>query len=307
AGSRRLALWRARVDGDLEIRSNGGAGGDGQAGGHGIRPPAPRAAKDGKFTKKTKYGLSWWKSSGPYGGKVYVTPAAGRAYVAAAWGQRGARGATGRPAGPSGQPGNGGTGGRIVIRLSDETATSPRVVAAGGPPGQPGPPAKAGAGGPGGAGGRNRIYRYSWPKTREGFTNANDKKLRETARDFGISHRAATGGAGAPGPVPASPTAEPGQPTDSSIEVEGPEVLGADLGTDLLALVLALVERDRAAGHQSLGRPGGDETEDQDLARARLRWLVDLTAARGDAEGRRIHQDAAARLTAMADEETTVG
>jgi hypothetical protein len=70
---------------------------------------------------------------------------------------------------------------------------------------------------------------------------------------------------------------------------------------------LALVERDRAAGHQSDGAPDGDETEGRDLARVRLRWLVDLTATRGDAEGRRIHQDAAARLTAMADEETTVG
>ncbi len=284
-----VTIVAGEIVGELEIRSNGGPGGNGQGGGDGIAPAAKPAAKDGRFTAKTKFGLSHWKSSGPYGGKVLVKPGIGRAYVAVAYGANGSQGHNGGLAGTAGQPGDGGAAGLVQVRLGDQADTTPTIDAAGGAAGAPGPAGKPPAGGAGALGGRNRIYWYSWPNTHEGHTNGDDT-LRQAARDHRIAHRARTGAHGAPGAAPESPTAEPGPATEPVVEQMVAADLGADLTPELLTYVLGLAERVLASG-------------DRDGAEDRLRWLVDVTAERSDDEGRRVGETAAGHRTTLAEEE----
>jgi len=271
-----VTIVAGEIVGELEIRSNGGPGGNGQGGGDGIAPAARSAAKDGRFTAKTKFGLSRWKSSGPYGGKVLVKPGIGRAYVAVAYGANGGQGHNGGLAGMAGQPGDGGAAGLVQVRLGEQADVTPTIDATGGAPGAPGPAGKPPPGGVGAPGGRNRIYWYSWPNTHEGYTNTDDT-LRQAAREHRIAHRARTGPHGAPGAAPESPTAEPGPATDPMVDRSRPADLGAGLGTELLDLILGRAEHDLAA-------------DEHGRAEARLRWLVEVTAARQDEAAKRINE-----------------
>ena len=299
-----VTIVAGSIIGALQVRSNGGAGGAGQGGGHGIQPPTRGAAKDGRFTAKTKFGLQKWKSSGPYGGKVLVKPALGRAYVAVAYGANGGTGTVGGWAGLSGQPGTGGTAGQVrILHGGQQGATAePSVVAEGGPAGAPGQPGQPGAGGGGGAGGRNRLYWYSWPHTHEGWTTTDDT-LKAAARTHRIGHRARTGPAGAPGGVHPSPTAEPGHPTEPVIEQAAAAELGAELGPALLALVLGLAERAAANDDDADGDGDGAGAGAGDRAEDRFAWLVAVTAGHRDDEARRVGEVAAKHLAPSTDEE----
>jgi len=168
----------------------GSAGGDSQAGGHGVQPTTP-AARNGAFNRS--------KSSGRFGGRVLKR--FGLSYfLSVAYGEPGRDGARGGDGWPPGRPGDGGDGGRIDVTTGE---TAPATVDAHVEPGAPGAcgaPGKGAQGGDGGLGGVNRLYRYQWfkPTLSLPMTSGN-AEVAWARKAFRLAPRAASGRAGPDG------------------------------------------------------------------------------------------------------------